>query len=70
MINEHVDQAVDLLGGPSQAAKALGVSPSFICQMRDGLKAVPAIRALQFERATAGAVRAVDLCPALVEVAA
>lgn len=50
-------------GGKSQLAKALGVSPSYLSRMLAGLRPITPSRALDIEKATAGAVTRRDLRP-------
>ena len=58
-----IEKAVQLAGGQTSLAKAIGVSPSFVSQWLSGARPVPAARCRAIEAATDGQVTSVDLRP-------
>lgn len=58
-----IQLAISILGGPSSAARILGVTPQAVCFWRDGKRKVPAGVCPAIERATKGVVRCEDLRP-------
>lgn len=58
-----INMAIDMLGGPSKTASALGVTPQAVCFWRDGKRQLAAEYCPAIERATNGAVRCEDLRP-------
>ena len=55
--------AVDLLGGPSKTAAAIGVSPQAVIFWRDGRRELPMRHGAAIELATGGQVRRWHLWP-------
>lgn len=58
-----IRKAVEILGGTTDLAKAVGVNPSFVSQWLNGTRPVPATRCRAIEIATDGKVTREDLRP-------
>lgn len=58
---ESLDKAIEIVGGLSKLAKALGVSTQRVSNWRS--RGVPESFAPEIERVTKGQVRCEDLCP-------
>lgn len=61
--NEGMVSAIEAMGGLGPLAQALEVSTAAVGQWRDGVRQVPAERAIQIEALTQGAVRCEQLRP-------
>ncbi len=66
-MKEALLKAIDICGGQSALAKAVGVKPQAV-QQWIGRGVVPVERVADIERATQGAVRARDLRPDIAEM--
>lgn len=62
-MSNFLQKAVDILGGISATARALGVTPQAVRFWLAGDRKLPAERALDLERLTAGRVRVEQLRP-------
>lgn len=62
-VESPINKACELLGGPSAAARKLGVKAPTVSQWRSGKRPIPADRCPEIERATAGAVTCEQLRP-------
>lgn len=58
-----IQRAIQIIGGPSEVARQLGVTAQAVCFWRDGRRSFPVIHALTVERLTSGAVTRRDLFP-------
>lgn len=58
-----IDEAIEVCGGMSALARAIGVTPPAVHEWRGGRRPVPVERCVQIERATNGAVRRWTLRP-------
>lgn len=56
-------KAIEIIGGPSKMAGALGVTPQAVCFWRDGKRQLAAEYCPAIERATNGAVTCEELRP-------
>lgn len=61
--NINFKKAVDIVGGLSQLASSVGISPSFAWQIKEGMRPCPVRTAVAIERATGGQVTRKDLRP-------
>ncbi|WP_444890024.1 transcriptional regulator [Microbulbifer sp. CnH-101-E] len=52
VINSAIDDAVRVVGSQAKLARAIGVTPVFVSQMRRGLRAVPPKLCTKIELAT------------------
>lgn len=66
-IQTPIQKAVDLMGGPSKAAAALGVTVQAVCFWRDGQREVRPEICSAIEHETGRAVTCEDLRPDLAE---
>jgi len=60
---EAIEKAVEIVGGQTNLANAIGVSPSFVNQWLSGQRPVPATRCRGIELATGGRVTCANLRP-------
>lgn len=60
---QAITRAIELVGGPSKLAAALGVTTQAVCFWRDGKRSVPVDRMGDIELITQRAVRRWDLRP-------
>lgn len=58
-----IEKAVELVGGQTNLAAAIGVTASFVNQWVAGVRPVPATRCQAIEDATQGQVSCADLRP-------
>ena len=58
-----LDRAIDICGSQKSLAKKIRVSPVFVSQMNNGVKAIPARLCIPIEDATNGEVTRYDLRP-------
>lgn len=58
-----IARAIEVAGGPSKVALALGVSAQAVCFWRDGKRRMPADMAARLEAAAEGVVRRWDMRP-------
>jgi len=65
-----IEKAVEILGGQTKLARAVGVKPSFVSQWLSGQRPVPATRCGAIESATGGKVTREDLRPDVFSSAA
>lgn len=56
-----ITQAILIIGGPSELARQLGVTPQAVCFWRDGARSLPAEHCPVIERLTSGEIRCEDL---------
>lgn len=56
-----ITKAISIIGGPSELARQLGVTPQAVCFWRDGARALPAEHCPSIERLTSGEIRCEDL---------
>ncbi len=56
-------RAVQIMGGPSAAARALGVTPQAVSFWLNGQRSLSAEQCIAIERETAGAVKVEELRP-------
>ncbi|WP_444922815.1 transcriptional regulator [Microbulbifer sp. DLAB2-AF] len=61
--NSVLDDAVKVLGSSAQLARAIGVSPAFVSQMRSGARAIPPKLCKKIELATQRVVTRARLRP-------
>ena len=61
--SQAVAKAAEILGGQAEMARRIGVKPPTISQWIAGSRPVPAVRALDIESLTGGAVRRNELSP-------
>lgn len=69
MNTEPIERAVELLGGQTAAAAAIGVSQPTVSNWMRGQHKVTPANAVAIERATGGAVRREELCPDIFRAA-
>lgn len=65
---EAVDRLITYFGGQVKLGSALNVGQGTISGWRNGKHGISPFNAQKAERLTKGAVKAVDLCPALAEL--
>jgi DNA-binding transcriptional regulator YdaS (Cro superfamily) len=58
-----IQNAISQVGGVTNLARALGVTPQAVCFWRDGKRKIPAEKCSAVELATAGATSRKDLRP-------
>ena len=63
MSKKAIIKAIDVFGSMSSLAKAIGRPVCEVWQWKDGRRPVPAIRCIDIERVTSGAVTRIDLRP-------
>ena len=64
-MNAHdaLKNAILVAGGTTSLARRLKITPPTVSQWASGLRQIPALRCIDIERATEGAVRCEDLRP-------
>lgn len=62
-VMDAIEKAIQVVGNAAQLAKAIGVSPQYLSQLRSAERPVPAERCPTIERVTGGQVRCEDLRP-------
>lgn len=60
-----IERLIQYFGGQQETADAVGVSQATIANWKKGAHGVRAEHAIAAERASCGAVKAYELCPAL-----
>jgi DNA-binding transcriptional regulator YdaS (Cro superfamily) len=60
---DAIIKACEIVGGNAKLAQILGVTPGLVSQWRSGFTGISLERAIQIEKATAGAVRCEDMRP-------
>lgn len=63
MGTKNICRAIDVVGGITKLALAIGVKPPTVSQWRTGKRRVPAERVLAIERATRGKITRHELRP-------
>ena len=60
---DAISQAITIAGGSTKLAKAIGISGSYMSQIKTGARPIPAEYCPRIERATSGVVRCEDMRP-------
>lgn len=63
VVMDAIKRACEVVGGRAALAEAIGVTPSFISQLVNGERPIPAERVLAIEHATGGKVTRYQLRP-------